>query len=271
MSICKVIYTKNMLHLGDCIYSMILFNNIRDYIEKNNIYIYFYCNDEHLSQVIDFNNSQHIIVKSISNSRNDEKIYDLWIGSNEYTFNWYSFINEKDTVLYYDDFFKRYYNTILNKLDIPITIDIFMYNDDDLLSRCNYLNTKTHNAFMNIDFLINNGAPNSGQLDYNVDEWNEFIIKLSLKFNIITTQKVHGIKCTRDYKLTVKDIAAISLNIDKFIAIESGVITGLYNKFLVNNPDKTVYTLSKFHYHECSFDNFIYKSHIKELDFLLHL
>jgi hypothetical protein len=59
-------------------------------------------------------------------------------------------------------------------------------------------------------------------------------------------QKVENIKCTRDYNLTAKDIAAISLNIKRFIVIESGIIAGLYNDYLVDNLDVTVYNLSKF-------------------------
>ena len=97
-----------------------------------------------------------------------------------------------------------------------------------------------------------------------------FIIDLSKKYNVVTTQKVDGIKCTRDYNLTVKDIAAISLNIPKFIAIESGVITGLYNKFVVDNPQKVVFTLSNYAYHACSFNNFIWVSGINKLRFLLY-
>ena len=249
---------------------MIMFSHIKEYIETNNIIIYFYCVNENINEVIDFNNSNNIIVLPLSSATTSDYIYDFWIGSREYEYNWYSFIGKAETILNYDIFFKTYYNQLLDIMSVPIKIDKFMYNDDDLVTRCNNINATTNNAFMNIDFFINNGAPRSGQLEYNLDEWNKFIIDLSKKYNVVTTQKVDGIKCTRDYNLTVKDIAAISLNIPKFIAIESGVITGLYNKFVVDNPQKVVFTLSNYAYHACSFNNFIWVSGINKLRFLLY-
>jgi hypothetical protein len=141
--------------------------------------------------------------------------------------------------------------------------------DTELFSRCDNINKCTNNKYLNIDFLINNAYPMSGQINYDINEWNNFILQLSKKYNVVTTQKVHDIKCTRDDNLTVKDIASISLNITNFIFIESGVISGLYNKYITENSKVTVYNLSKYEYHKCSFHNFIWKSSINELRFLL--
>ena len=101
--------------------------------------------------------------------------------------------------------------------------------------------------------MINNAIPNSEQFVYNLQEFDDFVTKLSEKYNVVTTQKVENIKCTRDNNLTAKDIAAIALNSKKFIFIESGVIAGLYNEYLVDNPDIVIYNLSKYDYHFCSF------------------
>jgi|LakMenEpi03Aug12_release.lakeMendotaPanAssembly.Ray.scaffolds.fasta_scaffold11351_12 hypothetical protein len=266
MSFIRTIHTKNIGHLGDCIYSMIMFNQIKDYIETTNILFYFYCHDEYIHEVIDFNNSDNIIILPLSSMKMNENVYELWIGSSDYKYNWYSSSNQ---LLHYDIFFTVYYNMFLNVINIPIKIEKFTYKGDDLITRCNLINTRTNNAFANIDLLINNGIPQSRQFEYNLDQWNTFVIELSKKYNIITTKKVSNIKCTRDYNLTVKDIAAISININKFIAIESGVITGLYNKFVVDNPDKIVFTLSNDIRYACSFKNFIWKSNLSELRFLL--
>ena len=66
-----------------------------------------------------------------------------------------------------------------------------------------------------------------------------------------------------------KGIAAISLNIKNFIVIESGIIAGLYNEYLVDNPNVIVYNLSKLDHHFCSFKNFHLKKNITELNFLI--
>ena len=261
------IYTKNLLHLGDCIYSFILFYNIKDYIEKHNIIIYFYCLDIHIRQVKDFNCSNNILIFTQHHIPTDVKVYDLWIGSPEYSYNWYSNI-EEPTIIPYDVFFCKYYNNFLKIVGIPIEIEKFIYEDNELFTRCEKINNITNNKYLNIDFLINNSTPRSEQVEYDINIWEHFIIQLSKKYNIVTTQKVDNIKCTRDDNLTVKDIAAISLNIKNFIAIESGVMSGLYNKYITENAN-VVYNLSKYDYHACSFSNFNIKNNIEDLYFLL--
>jgi hypothetical protein len=264
----RTIYTKNVCHLGDCIYSLIYLKNICSYIEEHNIIIYFYCLDEHLEQVKDFNNSENIIVKPICNIPNGVKIYDLWIGSEDYHYNWFKVFKNNDYKAY-DIFFCNFYNQISEIMKIPVKIDKFIYYDNDLIDRCKLINLLCNNYYSRIDFLINNGCPRSGQLDYDANEWNNFIIKLSKKYNIVTTQKVADIKCTRDFNLKVKDIAAISLEAKNIIAIESGVVSGFYNVYVTEDATKTVYTLSNENALKCSFKNFTFKNSLRELDFLL--
>ena len=98
-------------------------------------------------------------------------------------------------------------------MNIPVIIEKFIYKDTELIKRAVNINLHSDNYYKNIDFLINNAIPMSGQFDYNLIEFNNYIVKLSKKYNIVTTQKVENIKCTRDYKLSAKDIASISLNI----------------------------------------------------------
>ena len=264
----KYIYTKNAFHLGDCLYSIIFFKIIEEYIKQENIFFYFYCQEEHLDQIRDFNTSSNVIVEPIYNLNNNVVVHDLWIGSSENNFNWYIFIDANADSLYYDVFFCKYYNYLLEKLGFQIKIDKFIYNDPELLKRCNDISIK-YVELKNIDFLINNSKPCSGQIDYDISEWNSFITQLSKKYNIITTQKVSDIKCTRDYNLKAMDIAAISINIKNFICIESGIFSGLYNTFIVDRKDIVVYNLSKYNYHKCSFSNFIWKSSIKDMFFLI--
>ena len=144
-----------------------------------------------------------------------------------------------------------------------------MYKDNNLFDRCKHINSKTNNKYASIDFIINNSEPKSGQFDYNLNEFNNFIVELNKKYNIVTTQKVENIKCTRDDDLTAKDIAAIALNAKNIISIESGIIAGLYNKYIADNNNINFYNLSKYDYHECSFSNFHLKKNLNELLFLL--
>jgi hypothetical protein len=99
-----LIYTRNIYHLGDCIYSMIFFYNIEEYIKNNNIIIYFFCADENYEQILDFNNCSNIVIFPLSTCPNNKCVHDLWIGSNDYKYNWFN----KNENIKYDYFFLIY-------------------------------------------------------------------------------------------------------------------------------------------------------------------
>ena len=80
----------------------------------------------------------------------------------------------------------------------------------------------------------------SGQIDYNVNLWDEYIINLAktTHFKIVTTKKVNGVMCTLDNNYNVKQIAAISTHSKIIIAINSGPIIGMLNDYTLNNVKK---------------------------------
>jgi hypothetical protein len=218
--------------------------------------------------VKDFNESNNVTIFPLSELSNVEtNVYDLWMGTPDCKYNWWNAI--KEPIIPYDHFFMNFYNNFLETIEIPIKLEKFFYKCDYLIDRCNEINNITNNKYIGIDFLINNSEPKSFQLDYNLEEWNNFIINLSKKYKVVTTQKVDNIPCTRDDNLTVKDVAAISLNIKNFILIESGVTVGLYNNYMTETQEITVYHLSKYYYHKTSFHNWKMYDHINKLTFLL--
>ena len=85
---------------------------MRKGVKDNHIFIYFYCNNEFYPQINDFNNLDNVKVFSIDNIPNNQTVYDLWIGSCDYDYNWYVSTNEPNVA--YDVFFCKYYNTVLN-------------------------------------------------------------------------------------------------------------------------------------------------------------
>jgi hypothetical protein len=84
--------------------------------------------------------------------------------------------------------------------------------------------------------LIINSVAQSGQ--YNEEKsWNGLIEKLNKIKKIATTEKIEGVPCTRDDKLSIKDIAAISTKSKKIIMVNSGVAPGIFNKYTLENVD----------------------------------
>lgn len=235
----RVIKLYNKYHLGDNVFSCILFYNIKEYIEKNNIIIFCYCNKEYLQQLQEFKCSDNIVILE----NDDFTGLNIHIGNENLKFNWYNYkdfekskvnINNKH---YYDVFYILFFNNLLQELHIPVIIDKVEYDDPELLIRCDNIYNKYDNKYSNIDILIFNSIARSGQYEINDNEWNELIYNLNKKYKIVTTEKVEGINCTRDDNLSIKDIAAISINSKKIIAVNSGVVPGLLNKYTLNNVE----------------------------------
>jgi len=259
----RTIYTKNDYHLGDNIFCCIVFDKIKDHIENNNIFINHYCTPDNIEQISEFADSKNIKILPIDQIPKNEKIIDLWIGSGDYNYNYFN-SNEP-----YNDFLMKFYNNILKQINIPITINDFVFDNKELVEKEKVINEKTNNKYRNIDYLFLNGAPRSGQLTYDKNEWDSIIKRFSEKYNVVTTQKIEGINCTRDDNLSAKDISAISKNAKKIIAIDSGVGAGLFNKEVIDNVEN-VYYLCEHGKCRCSFPNFIFKTNIADMVFLLN-
>jgi hypothetical protein len=159
----------------------------------------------------------------------------------------------------YNSYYKIFFNNVLKKLYIPLKIDRFFYNDDNLLTRFDNIPDK----YKNFDILIINSQPLSGQYNYNKDEWDNYIISLNdNNFKILTTTKVENILCTYDDNLTIKDIASLSTKAKVIIAINSGVVPGLLNIYTLQNV-KHFYIFDTNCYY--SYPNFENKININDI------
>ena len=209
----RIIETNCHAHLGDNIINFIFFYKIKDYIELNNIIIHYYCLNQYHKNLNDFNCSDNIKILGYEN-----KGHLLWQGGNT------------PDQHYIEDKLVGMFNIFLNSHNIAISVNEFEYEDTDLLKRFNELEEK----YKNIDILIINSSPLSGQYNYNKHEWDHFILKLSEKYTIATTEKVSDNILSLE-TVSVKNIAAIALNVKKIIAINTGPSIPLYNKNILDN------------------------------------
>ena len=250
-----IINIYNDFHLGDCIFVMIYLINCKQYIIDNNIKINFYVNKDYIKQLNEFIFSENINLYDITLKPNDS--INTWIASENYEYNHTSnYINiPRNKQPAFNDFLATFYSNVGKQFNLP-SINNFIYEDEDLLIRYEKLNEK----YKNLDILIINSEPLSGQHNYNKDEWDKFIYELSSKYKIITTNKVDNILCSRDDNLSIKDIAAISTNVDYVIAINTGPIVSLFNKYTMERVKQWFILDNEKKY---SYPNFI---NIKELN-----
>lgn len=259
----RIIKIYNDFHLGDNIFNFILFYNIKDYIENNNIYIEYYCYSYYYDQVKEFNCSKNITLYTIEEC--GKQGIQLWIGNSDFEIHNFNFFTTDKQEKGLDEFLVIFFNQFLKIAIIDVKINKFEYQDNDLQVRYKQINSKTNNKYLNLDVLILNSIAMSGQY-YEQDSWVDFIKKINKKKRIATTEKIDDIVCTRDDNLTIKDIAAISTCAKIIIMVNSGVAPGLFNNETLNYV-KAIY---------CFDYNYIYKNpvikdtqNIDELYFLI--
>jgi len=258
-------YLYNEYHLGDNVFNAIYFNIISYYLEKENYFIYYYCQPDYILQVNEFVNSKNVMINDIS--KKPATAVQLWINNSyfKYTLDYVytKIINKSYKRVNYNKYYRDFFNVVSYKFQILIKIERFYYKDYlDLASRYKNINKIYNNKYKNIDLLIINSQPLSGQYNYNKLEWDNYITLLNNKYKLVTTTKVENIKCTMDDNLTIKDIAAISNYVKVIIAVNSGVIPGTLNKKTLKNI-KQVYIFDDRCYF--SYPNFQNKEKIEEI------
>jgi hypothetical protein len=241
----KVYHLHNSYHLGDNVFNLILFYIIKNYIVSNNIKIYYYAKQGYINQLTEFICCENIILKSLQNK--PETSIEIWI-NNEF-FNLRH--SDQKIPLFYNKYYVGFFNIVLEKLYINHKLTKFYYEDEKLLERYNNLDDK----FKNLDILVVNSQPLSGQYPYNKNEWDNYIVKLNNLFKISTTTKVKNILCTMDNNLSIKDIASLSTNVKVIIAINSGVVPGLLNIYTLKNIKKCFIFDTRCMYSYPNFEN----------------
>jgi hypothetical protein len=215
----KIYHLHNSYHLGDNIYNFIMFYIIKNFIEENNIVIFYYALKEHLPQLKEFLCSSNIFLASLEYK--PQSSIELW-GDNPL----FKLINDDESKPYsMNEYLKIFYNNVLRILCINFNITRYCYVDNELITRYDNIDDK----YKNFDILILNSQPRSNQYNYNKFEWDNYILHLNKTFKILTTTKVDNLLCTFDDNLTVKDIAALSTKAKVIIAINSGVVPALLN------------------------------------------
>ena len=254
----------NIYHLGDNVFNMIFFKILESYLTENKIIIYYFCQPEYISQIKDFNSNPHVVIDSILNKPNNS--VEIWIDKPMLGLSWTKIYNHnrrrgiKRTN--YNKFFSAFFNNIMKMMSIPRTINLFYYKDRNLIERYLFFSKHYNKKYSNIDLLILNSEPKSGQYHYNKSDWDSYIKDMNSHFKVICTTKVDGVNCTSDDNLTIKDISAISIKAKVIIAINSGVVPGLLNKYTLNNVRRVFIFDNRCKY---SYKNFENKDQVSEI------
>jgi hypothetical protein len=239
----RAFHLYNPYHLGDNVFNILFFNKIASYLKKKGWKIEYYLNSSYQKQVSEFiweENKDIILLHDLEEK--PEWALEAWINNSELVKNF-----ELQTKIGFDTYYIYFMNCLCKKMEIDYIIMDLKFRDLDFEKRWKQLIVSKPDL-QNIQILIINSEPLSGQYKVNRIEWNRFIQYLHTKYNIITTFKVPNIPCTMDEQWTIKDIASISTKVEYIIAINTGPFVGCYNIDTLNHVKKIYIFVNNLHF-----------------------
>jgi len=208
-------------HYGDNIANLKFFYDISEKLKENNIMVYYYYDNQYIKNRIEL--ERYVDKETLTLGLLSEKPTDsveLWMGMD------IDGINHVD----FDVYFRKFYTRILSTMHLENSgIDVSLYQKEEYLLD---IYEKLDDKYKNIDILVINAEPQSGQFAYNKDAIDAMCRKLASKYTITTTTCVDdSIPCTMRDKLTLQDIGAISTHAKYIVAVFSGPLTACFNQY----------------------------------------
>lgn len=222
----KVIEVENAHHMGDNFINFMFLTQIKDFLENKGIYIKYYCWPQYHANLHDFNPSNNISIHSLQKPYK-KKYYELWQGGH---IGQITPIHIKKVV---EDQLVFMFNKFLENYKFNIKVDNWIYENIKIKDWYNNLDTN----LKDIDILIVNSSPKSGQYPYDKSLWDRYIQKLNSSCKIATTEFVSN-EVISLHTYNLKDITAISINVKYIIAINTGPLLPLFNTYTLNNVKK---------------------------------
>jgi len=158
---------------------------------------------------------------------NKKNSKQLWMG------------NKIDSIDYteVDRYFSEFYKKIAETFGIE-GMNTSLYQKEDYL---NDIYNTMDDKFKDLDILMINATPQSGQLKFDKEKFDEAAKKLSAKFKIATTSPADdSIPCTFTHGLMLQDIGAISTHAKYIVCVNSGPMVPCFNELTKNNVKRVI-------------------------------
>lgn len=231
-----IINVGSHAHMGDNFINFMFFTQIKEFIEENHIILNYYCYDQYHENLKDFCPTPNINIYGLND--NTPHCYLLWQGGNT------AKLLPSDKQVYVEDLLVFMFNRFLQKFNLDIKVTEWIYEQKQIKNWYKQL----ADIYKDIDVLIINSTPLSGQYEYDKNKWNSEIIELSKNYKIATTEFVStNILCLDKFRL--KDITAVSSNVKYIIGINTGSLLPVFNTYTLENVKK-IYVFGGMFKHE---------------------
>jgi len=227
----------NKYHYGDNLLNLKFLYNISNTLKENKIFIRYYYEQDYIKKPEELGRyvnkeSVEIMPMGVMPPTATEITMDGVKETPGYKTGIHN-IPDNISIFDFDKFYVAFYDRILKIIGLShLNIDRSLFQKEDYLGD---LYNKLDSKFKDIDILIINAAPQSGQFRYDKEKFDAMCVNLSKKYNIVTTQPViDSIKCTMRDGLFLQDIGAISTHAKYIISVHSGPIVPCYNLMAKN-------------------------------------
>ena len=232
----KTFSFSNRFHFGDNILNLKFLFNISEILKKRGIKINYYFKENYnkngeLDRFVD-----NGVVTLLPIIQKPADAIELWMRNP--TSNGLHYIRDP-----LDRYYRDFYEDIVNKMGLQgENINTSLYQQEPYLQDIyDGLDVK----YKDLDILIINAVPKSGQLSFNKDIFKEkfdaMCLRLKDKYKVaVTTCIDDSITCTMKDNLMLKDIGAISTHAKYIIAVHSGPLMACFNSRTQQNVNKWI-------------------------------
>jgi len=249
----KTLEFYNTYHLGDCLFHIHYCNKL---IQVNDCKIIFYCKKEYHNELELWITDKDKIILEDLNKKSNLSI-NCWLNSMKH----FDLRGQYD--FFYDKIYLAFYRDLSKKIDG--IINPIGTSKDFLFDERQIIENKNVNIFSKFDYLIINSKGNSGQWNYNENDFNLLFQKLIDKeCTVITTAKNnYKLPCTLDYNWNLLDISTVSLYCKNIFGIHTAPHIPCLNIWNIKDQKEMSFLHNEGIYY--SYENHINIKSLKEL------
>jgi len=229
----KVYYFSNGGHYGDHILNLKFFYNISEHLKQNNIFIVYYYSDhvKNVGELERYVDKECVELEISYTDVRSGSVNEIWMRNT---------VDNISAWGNFSQFFVHLYSYILRTIHLDDKdIDTSFFQKEDYLLD---IHEKLDDKFKNVDILVLNAAPQSGQFPaYNKEQFDELARALNQKYRIVTTSFVDtSIPCSMEAGLALQDIGAISTHAKYVFGLNSGPLIPCFNSHAKANVRKWI-------------------------------
>jgi len=239
-------------HYGDNLLNLKFIYNLSKLLKEKGTKIRYFYDSDYIKNVDELKRYVDPEVLTLESGSKPEGAIELWMGhpiDNKAMLT----IAAGTPIVPSEEYYDLFYKKMVKHMGLEGEgIDTSLFQEEPYLKD---VYEKLDSKFKDLDVLIINAAPMSGQAFYDKEKFNKMCIDLASKHKVATTSPIEGhdsIPCTMRDKLMLQDIGAVSTHAKHIIATHSGPLTPCFNAETKRHVKKWIIFADNHAFHSTS-------------------